>query len=69
MVPMMADYFVSDLAADLKLPMLIVAQNRLGCLNHTLLTVHSVQAAGLRCAGVVLNHPNSAEHDVASATI
>jgi len=68
MVPMMADYFVSDLAADLKLPVLIVAQNRVGCLNHTLLTVHSVQAAGLRCAGVVLNHPNSAEHDVASAT-
>jgi dethiobiotin synthetase len=68
MVPIMADYFVSDLAADLKLPVVIVAQNRLGCLNHILLTVRSVQAAGLRCAGVILNHPNGAEHGVASAT-
>jgi dethiobiotin synthetase len=67
MVPVRSDYFVKDLAVEIGLPVLVVAQNRLGCLNHTLLTVHSVQAAGLRCAGVVLNSP-SRDPDIAQTT-
>jgi dethiobiotin synthetase len=55
LVPIRADYFVSDLAVDMSLPVLVVAMNRLGCLNHTLLTVQSVQARGLCCVGVSLN--------------
>ena len=39
----------------MKLPVLVVAQNRLGCLNHAALTVRSVAAYHLRCVGVVLN--------------
>jgi dethiobiotin synthetase len=39
LVPIRVDYFVSDLAVEMKLPALVVAQNRLGCLNHTALTV------------------------------
>lgn len=57
LVPIRRDFFVSDLAARLNLPVLIVAQNRLGCLNHTVLTVRSVAEHQLRCAGVVLNDP------------
>jgi dethiobiotin synthetase len=38
LVPIRSDYFVSDLAAAIKLPVLVVAQNRLGCLNHASLT-------------------------------
>jgi len=55
MVPITTEYFSNDLAADLRLPVIVVAHNRLGCLNHILLTVRSIQSAGLRCAGVVLN--------------
>jgi dethiobiotin synthetase len=54
-VPITESYFSSDLATDLQLPVLIVVHNRLGCLNHTFLTVRNVEAAGLRCLGVVLN--------------
>ena len=54
-VPITESYFSSDLASDLQLPVLVVVHNRLGCLNHTLLTVRSIAAAGLRCAGIVLN--------------
>jgi len=67
MVPIRSDYFVRDLAIEMRLPVLVVAKNRLGCLNHTLLTVRSVQAAGLRCAGVVLNTTMGGE-DIASTT-
>ena len=55
LVPIRDDYFVSDLAAAIGLPVIIVALNRLGCLNHTLLTVRSVNASGLHCAGVAFN--------------
>ena len=66
-VPIRADYFVSDLAAQMKLPVLVVAQNRLGCLNHSLLTIRSVQAAGLACVGLVINEP-AAQKDIAVST-
>ncbi len=46
---------------------MVVAQNRLGCLNHIFLTVRALEAAGLRCAGVVLND-FTAEPDVAMKT-
>ena len=55
LVPIRSDYFVSDLAVEMKLAVLVVAQNRLGCLNHTALTVQSILAHQLRCVGVVLN--------------
>ena len=55
MVPIRPDYFTSDLVAEMKLPVLVVTQNRLGCLNHTALTVRSVADYNLPCLGVVLN--------------
>ena len=67
LVPIRADYFVSDLAAEMKLPVLVVAQNRLGCLNHTALTVRSIAEHGLPCAGIVLNELPGAT-DIATAT-
>jgi dethiobiotin synthase len=55
LVPIRSDYFVSDLAVEMRLPVLLVAQNRLGCLNHTALTVRSIHEHKLRCVGVALN--------------
>jgi dethiobiotin synthetase len=56
MVPIRPDYFISDLAVAMKLRVLVVACNRLGCLNHAALTVQSVIGHRLRCAGLVLNN-------------
>jgi dethiobiotin synthetase len=67
LVPICADYFVSDLASEMKLPVLVATMNRLGCLNHTALTVHSVVDRGLICAGVVLNELSGAD-DIATTT-
>jgi len=67
LVPIRADYFVSDLAAEMNLPVLVVAMNRLGCLNHTLLTVRSVKERGLFCVGVALNEI-AAANDLATTT-
>lgn len=67
LVPLRRACFVSDLAAAMRLPVLVVAMNRLGCLNHTMLTIRSVVASGATCAGVALNSP-SASSDAVTAT-
>jgi dethiobiotin synthetase len=67
LVPIRSDYFVSDLAVAMKLPLLVVAQNRLGCLNHAALTVRSVAAHQLRCLGLVLNSTGT-KSDIAALT-
>ncbi len=54
-VPLTADYHISDLAVDLKLPVILIAANRLGALNHILLTVAAIRSRGLECAGIYLN--------------
>jgi dethiobiotin synthetase len=54
-VPLTDRYRVSDLAADLALPVILVAANRLGALNHILLTLDAIHAKGLTCAGIILN--------------
>lgn len=54
-VPLAASYRISDLASDLGLPVLVVAANRLGALNHILLTIDAIRAKGLTCAGLILN--------------
>ncbi len=67
-VPLVEGYCLSDFARELGLPVLVVAANRLGALNHTQLTVDAVQARGSQCAGVVLNHPDDGEPDTARMT-
>jgi dethiobiotin synthetase len=67
MVPIHPDYFMSDLAVAMKLRVLVVAFNRLGCLNHAGLTVQSVVAHGLQCAGLVLNNAHGSG-DIATLT-
>jgi dethiobiotin synthetase len=54
-VPLAPDYDVRSWARDLALPVVVVARNALGTINHTLLTVDSIRDAGLTCAGVILN--------------
>lgn len=64
-VPVTESLSLADLAQELGLPVIVVVNNRLGCLNHAILTVRNIQARGLRCAGLVLNQVQD-ERDLAS---
>jgi dethiobiotin synthetase len=55
--PVGPDWTIADLAAELLLPLLIVARAGLGTVNHTLLTVAEARRRGLSVEGVVLNGP------------
>ena len=53
--PLTQDGLNSDLAHTLGLPVLIVAENRLGCINQVLLSAAAVKSTGLQTTLVVLN--------------
>lgn len=55
-VPLADGYDMADLAADLGLPVILVVGNKLGALNHTILTVDAIRAKGLPIAGLVINN-------------
>jgi len=52
--PLAEDFTVCDLAAAMRLPLLIAARPGLGTINHTLLTLQVARAAGLKVVAVVL---------------
>ncbi len=66
-VPIASDFSIADLAQELNLPILLVVNNKLGAVNHTMLTLAAIKARGLHCAGIILNHI-SEEWDTASIT-
>lgn len=51
----------ADLASRLALPVVVVAADRLGTINHTLLTIEAVMARGLVVAAVVLSQPQAGD--------
>jgi dethiobiotin synthetase len=55
LVPILRDYNFRDLAVDLDLAVILVAPNRLGVINHVLLSAESIARARLRLALVILN--------------
>jgi dethiobiotin synthetase len=67
LVPITPTETIADLASRLALPVVVVVANRLGCINHTLLTLESIRARGLHCPGIILNTLSSTD-DIATRT-
>ncbi len=65
--PILVDYTMGHLAKDMGIPVIVVVENKLGALNHTLLTLASIAQFGLTCAGLVFNHPLEST-DIAAQT-
>ena len=56
-VPISSEFRVSDLAKELGYPVVLVASDVLGVLNHCLLTAEAIRKKGLRLAAIVLVEP------------
>ncbi len=67
MVPLLPSFTYADLARVMKLPILVVAANKLGAINHLLLTLEHASCKGLTVLGYVLNRI-SAENSLAAET-
>ncbi len=67
LVPVDTNRTMEDLAIALGLPVILVAANRLGALNHVLLSLRAIRGAGLPCRAVFLNDlPGSPDASSAS---
>jgi dethiobiotin synthetase len=63
LVPVTRDSTVADFAVQLGWPVIVVVRNKLGALNHALLTLESVMARGLTLDGVVLNNADGSDDE------
>ena len=61
-VPLNDEESMLDLMRELRFPVLLVVANRLGCLNHTVLSLDALDMAGLHVAGMVLCRTVSSAH-------
>jgi len=68
MVPLTASLSYADLFARWQCSMVLVAGNRLGVLNHVLLTVQAIERAGLPLSAIVLTSISDSDPTVAEAT-
>ena len=64
LVPVSEGRTMADLAIYLGMPLIVVSANRLGTINHTLLTVHCALSKGLKVAGVILNNTTPKDGDI-----
>lgn len=55
LVPILKDYFVVDLIKELKLPVVIVSRAGLGTINHTLMTIRTLEQRRIKILGIVMN--------------
>jgi dethiobiotin synthetase len=59
LVPLLPSYTYADFARVTKLPLIVVAGNKLGMINHLLLTLEHASCKGLSVLGYVLNQIES----------
>ncbi len=55
LVPFNEEMLMADMAVQLNMPVLVVAVNKLGAINQTLLTLEALKARGLNVTGLIFN--------------
>ncbi len=63
LVPFNGKGLVIDIAKELDIPALLVVANKLGCINHTLLTIEAVKRRGMKIIGIIFNNNQSGERE------
>ncbi len=55
MTPILKNYFITNLINDLNLETILVTRNRIGTLNHTIMTCQMAKKSGIRIKGIIIN--------------
>jgi dethiobiotin synthetase len=66
LTPVTWEWSMTDVARALGASALVVAVDRLGTINHTLLTLSALELAGIACLGVVLTAPGGRDRSAAA---
>ena len=58
LVPYCEDGLLCDIAQELDLPVLLIVGNKLGAINHTLLTIEGLRSRNMEIKGLIFNDVN-----------
>ena len=65
LVPLGWKRLLAEVVKELHLPVMLIAENRLGAINHTLLSIEALKSRGIKIIGVIFNtSSNSSENRV-----
>jgi dethiobiotin synthetase len=64
LVPINNKDLIVDIARRLKLPVLIVVDNRVGAINHAMLTIEAIKKRRMKIIGLIFNNKNKLEDKV-----
>lgn len=57
LVPLNGKWLLIDVIKKFRLPVLLVAENRIGAINHTLLSVEALRSRDIKIIGIIFNNP------------
>ncbi|WP_415719775.1 dethiobiotin synthase [Maridesulfovibrio sp.] len=63
MVPLSEEASMLNLMKELRYPVILVVENKLGCINEALLSIAALQQSGLEISGLVMTCPKRPEPD------
>ena len=55
MTPILADYFVSDLIKEMRIPSILVTRTKVGTINHTIMTARMCEKYKIPIRGIIIN--------------
>lgn len=64
LVPYSHKGLLIDVVAALRIPAIIVAENRLGAINHTLLTIEAVKKRKMRLLGIIFTNSAGTQNNI-----
>ena len=64
LVPLGGKVLLIDVVKELGLPVILVAPNRLGTINHTLLSIEALRARKIKVIGVIFNNISKGEKKI-----
>ncbi|OGS45572.1 MAG: dethiobiotin synthase [Elusimicrobia bacterium RIFOXYD2_FULL_34_15] len=62
MVPLKKKYLMIDIVKELNLPVLLVSANKLGTINHTILTVEALKKRNIKILGIIFNNMHNKDN-------
>lgn len=55
MTPILKNYFITNLINDFNLEVILITRNRIGTLNHTIMTCNAAKRYGIKIKGIIIN--------------
>ncbi|RZK48446.1 MAG: dethiobiotin synthase [Pedobacter sp.] len=63
-VPLNQEYFIIDLIKKLDIPVILVCQNYLGSINHSILSIEALNKFHIQIAGIIFNGESNPESEI-----